>query len=371
MKHAARLVRCTLLAALVAFGTGCGNSADAKNDPEGGGGSAGSGSGDDGSSSNGSQSTTDPSTSAACDGAFTSIEEPYAPNTSIQDWGGFVADEQGLVFSALADSTLDSYDADMPSIMVASDLSGNVKTIYEYPDTAMPGPIFAFGDEVYFVEGLLSRTIMKLPRAGGEVTLVADDGLRSGPVSDGNKLYYAARPTLDSAVVALDIESGERETLAQRGDVEVMAIAIDGDKLYFVEGESVLSDEDYSLYSMPISGGDPELVMQLPYDSALGSFRVVDEVAFGSAITEDFSIIINRIEFGEAPTVVEDRGGMPMVIADDEIYYNGFDGLVENSLDFDDPHVISDGGGLGIYAIAVHESSVWYAVRGCIYEAPR
>ena len=116
---------------------------------------------------------------------------------------------------------------------------------------------------------------------------------------------------------------------------------------------------------------DPELVIQLPSDSALGSFRVVDEVAFGSAITEDFSIIINRIEFGEAPTVVEDRGGMPMVIADDEIYYNGFDGLVENSLDFDDPHVISDGGGLGIYAIAVHESSVWYAVRGCIYEAPR
>jgi len=370
MKHAARIMRCTLLATLVALGTGCGSSDDTKHDPEGGGGSAGGGSDGDGASSDGSQSTT-ASSSTACEGAFTSIETPYTPNTSIEDWGGFVADEQGLVFSALPDSTLDGYDADLPSIMVTADRSGNLKTIYTYPDTAMPGPLFAFGDDVYFVEGLLSRTIMKLPRAGGEATPVSDDGLRRGPVSDGVKLYYGARQPLDSVIVALDIESGESETLAQLGDVEVVAIAIDGDKLYFVESEDVLSEEDSSLYSMPISGGDPELVMQLPYDSALGSFRVVDEVAFGSAITEDFSIIINRIEFGETPTIVEDRGGMPMVIAGDEIYYSGYDGLVANSLEFDDPHVISDGGGLGIYAIAVHDSSVWYAVRGCIYEAPR
>lgn len=255
--------------------------------------------------------------------------------------------------------------------MVAADRSGNVQTIYSYPDTAMPGPIFAFGDDIYFVEGLLSRTIMKLPRAGGEATLVSDDGLRAGPVSDGAKLYYAARPTLDSVIVALDIESGETETVAELGDVEVIAIAIDGDQLYFVTSADALSEEDSSLYSLPTSGGDAELVMQLPYDTALSSFRVVDEVGFGSAITEDFSIVINRIEFGETPIVVEDRGGMPMVIAGDKIYYNGFDGLVENSLDFDDPRVVSDGGGLGIYAIAVHDSSIWYAVRGCIYEAPR
>src|SRR6186713_2570702 len=84
MTHAARLTRCTLFAALVAFGTGCGSSGESKSDPVGGDGSGGSGG-----------STTSP-TSAACDGAFTSIEAPYAPNTSIQDWGGFVADEQGL-----------------------------------------------------------------------------------------------------------------------------------------------------------------------------------------------------------------------------------------------------------------------------------
>jgi len=370
MKYAARLARCALLGALIALGTGC-SSSGTKNDPEGGGGSGGDGSSGDDSSNDSSGSTTGPSTSAACDGAFTSVEAPYTPNTSIEDWGGFVADEQGLVFSALPDSTLDSYDADLPSIMVTSDRSGNLKTIYTYPDTAMPGPIFVFGDDIYFVEGLLARTIMKLPRAGGEAMLVSDDGLRIGPVSDGAKLYYAARPTADSSIAALDIESGASETLAQLGDVEVLAIAIDGDELYFVESEEVLSEEDYSLYRMPVSGGDPELVMQLPHDSALGSFRVVDEVAFGSGITDDFSIMINRIEFGEAPTVVEDRGGLPMLIADRKVYYSGFDGLVENSLEFDDPRVISDGGGLGIYAIAVHDSSVWYAVRGCIYEAPR
>src|SRR5688572_31769833 len=108
MKHAARLIRCTLLGALVALGTGCGGSGDAKSDPEGGGGSAGGGSGG-GSTGDGDSTSSTSSTSAACAGAFTSIEAPYAPNTSIEDWGGFFADEQGLVFSALPDSTLDSY----------------------------------------------------------------------------------------------------------------------------------------------------------------------------------------------------------------------------------------------------------------------
>lgn len=366
MKHAARITRCTLLGALIALGTGCGGSSGEDEDPEGGSGSGGSGSGSDGS-----PSTTGPSTSSECEGAFTSIEAPYAANTSIDDWGGFVADEQGLVFTALPDTAQDAYDVDLPSIMFTSDLSGNVKTVYTFPEGAMPGPVFTFGDDIYFVEGLLSRSIMKLPRAGGDATRVSDDGLRRGPVSDGEVLYYAARPSLDSVIVALDVESGETQTLAERGNVEVIAIAVEGETLYFVETEDQLSEEESSLYSMPISGGDPELIMQLPYDTALGSFSVVDEVAFGSAITEDFSIAIHRIEFGEVPVLVEDEGGLPMVIDGDSIYYNAYDGLVENSLEFDDPRVISDGGGQGIYAIAVSDSSVWYAVQRCIYEAPR
>ncbi|HEU5074154.1 MAG TPA: hypothetical protein VFU02_08275, partial [Polyangiaceae bacterium] len=361
----------TVLGALIALATGCSGSSDA-NAPAGEtDGSGGDSSGTSDSASDGSQSTAGPTTSADCEGAFTAIAAPYAANTSIEDWGGFVADEQGLVFTALPDTAQDSYDVNLPSLLLTSDLSGNVKTIYTFPDGAMPGPIFTFGDDLYFVEGLLSRSIMKIPRAGGNATLVSDAGLRTGPVSDGETLYYAARPTLDSVIVALDVESGETQTLGERGNVEVVAIAVDGETLYFVETEDQLSEEEASLYSMPISGGDPELVMQLPYDTALGSFRVVDEVAFGSAITEDFSIAIDRIEFGEAPVRVEDEGGMPMVIVDDSIYYNAYDGLVRNSLAFDDPRVVSDGGGQGIYAIAVSDSAVWYAVRRCIYQAPR
>lgn len=356
---------CIVLGALVALATGCSGSSGDNEDPEGDSNSSG------GSGSDGSPSTTGDATSADCAGAFTAVEAPYAANTSIDDWGGFVADEQGLVFSALPDPAQDSYEVNLPSIMLTSDLSGNVKTVYTFPEGAMPGPIFTFGDDIYFVEGLLSRSIMKLPRAGGDATLVSDDGLRRGPVSDGETLYYAARPSLDSVIVALDVESGETQILTERGNVEVIAIAVDGETLYFVETEDQLSEEESSLYSLPISGGAPEFVMHLPYDAALGSFRVVDEVAFGSALTEDFSIALNRIEFGEAPVLAEDEGGIPMVIDGDSIYYNSFEGLVENSLEFDDPRLISDGNGQGIYAIAVSDSSVWYAVQRCIYEAPR
>jgi len=365
----AKSISCTLLAALLAWGTGCSSSGDDK-DPAGGSGGSG-GSASDDSDSDGSGDTTGSSSSADCEGAFTAIEAPYAANTAIEDWGGFAADEQGLVFTALPDTAQDSYDSGLPSLMIASDLEGNVKTLYTYDEGSIPGPIFTAGDDVYFVEGLLSRSIMKLPRAGGDAELVRDDDVRAGPVRGGAKLYYSSRPTSDSKIVAFDIESGEAEELADRGNVEVFAIAVDGDQLYFVERESVLSEGDSTLYSMPASGGDPELVMQLPHETALGSFRVVDEVAFGSQINESLGIEINRIVFGEAPTIVEDQGGMPMLIAGDKIYYNAYEGLVENSLEFDEPRVITDAGSMGIYAIAASDSSVWYAVQRCIYQAPR
>ena len=360
-------ISCTVLAALLAWGTACSSSGD-EHDPESDSGGSG---GSDGSDSDGSDDTSGASSSADCEGAFTTIDAPYAPNTAIEDWGGFAADEQGLVFTALPDTAQASYDADLPSLMIGSDLEGNVKTLYTYDDGSIPGPIFTVGDEIYFVEGLLSRSIMKLPRDGGDAELVRDDDVRAGPVSDGAKLYYSSRPTSDSKIVAFDIESGEVEELADRGNVEVFAIAVDGDQLYFVERESVLSEGDSTLYSMPVSGGDPELVMQLPHETALGSFRVVDEVGFGSQITESFGIEINRIEFGEAPSVVEDQGGMPMLIGGDKIYYNAYEGLVENSLEFDAPRVITDAAGLGIYALAINDSSLWYAVQRCIYQAPR
>src|SRR5688572_1469771 len=249
-KHVNQVMGCTLMTALVALGTGCGSSGDAQGTGDDGGGGSGSGN-----ASSGSDGTTASSAGEECEGAFTTVDAPYAPNTAIEEWGGFIADEKGLVFSALPDSNQEGYDSDLPSIIATADLSGNVETIYTVPDAAMPGQIFAFGDDIYFAEGLLSRHLMKLPRAGGDATLVRDDGMRAGPVSNGSTLYYSAREFPDSRIVALDMATGETETLAERGDMDVFAIAVDGDTLYFVEAEDQLSEEDHALYSMPIAGG--------------------------------------------------------------------------------------------------------------------
>jgi hypothetical protein len=308
---------------------------------------------------------------ADCSGAFASLTPPYGANTAIEEWGGFWADERGLVFSAIPDPLLDSYESDMPTYMFAVDPSGTVQNIYTVPEGALIGAIFAQGDDLFFVEGLLNRRMKTMPRGGGSATALTEDRVWAGPVSDGSKLYYAARPEFSSSVIAvLDPATRASAVLIDRADIEIVAIAYDQGTLFWVERESSSSEEDFSFYRMPVTGGTPELIMTLPRDTALGSFGVVGDVAFGSGITESFGIQIERIELGGSIEVVAVDGGLPMLMAGGNIYYGSSSGLKKNSLAFDSPSVVGGSSGKSIAAIAAGPTDLWYAVGSCIYRAP-
>lgn len=172
-----------LVSALLVVTVACGD--DGEVSPGGGGGTGGSG-------------DSAPSTAnVECTGEFARVMAPYTPNTSVEDWGGFFVDEQGLVFSVM--QTAMSYaetDTEMyPQLILKSDLSGNMETLYTSED--LIGPIFVQGDDVYFVDGLFNRTIMRIPRAGGEAVTVTENRLWTGPVESGGLFYDAARPSFD------------------------------------------------------------------------------------------------------------------------------------------------------------------------------
>src|SRR5262245_25965723 len=61
-----------------------------------------------------------------CSGAFASVPSPYTPNTTVQEWGGFLADERGLVFSVIADGRFTDDIAGYRAKIMASSLTGEV-----------------------------------------------------------------------------------------------------------------------------------------------------------------------------------------------------------------------------------------------------
>jgi hypothetical protein len=334
--------------------------------------------GDEGDTTNTANTTQDPTNpgrnenaAADCSGAFASLPSPYGANTAIEEWGGFWADERGLVFSAIPDPLAESYEEDLPTYVFTADPSGNVENIYTVPEAAFIGAIFAKGDDLYFVEGFFDRRVMSMPRAGGSPTALTDDRVWAGPVSDGSKLYYVARPEFTNSVIAvLDPATRVPEVLLERSENEIAAIAYDQGTLFWVEREDALSEADYAIYRMPVAGGTPELIMTVPSDTAIGNFRVAGNAAFGSTLTESFGIEIHRTEFGGAPEVVADDGGLPMLIAGGSIYYGSTSGLKKNSLTFDSPSVVEGSSGKGIAAIAAGPTDLWYAAGRCIYRAP-
>jgi len=307
-----------------------------------------------------------------CSGAFARAPAPYAPNTSIVDWGGFIADERGLVFSAIPDTQQTQDTAAYPTLIIGSDTSGNLQTLYTLGENALVGPIFAVEGDVFFVSGLLSRTIMRMPRAGGDATPVIEERLWAGPAREGNTLYYAARPSVDSsAVFALDPATNTSTLLRDQGDTEIAAIAVDQGTLYWVETDGILAETDNTLFSMPVGGGTPRLVMTFPRDTALGSFRVLDQVAYGDTITDSFDIQIHRTPLGQPTQIAATSAGLPLVIADGKAYYNSSQGLTRNSLAFDAPSIVDGTAGKAIYAIAASATELWYALGPCIYRTTK
>lgn len=135
-----------------------------------------------------------PESAPNCDGAFAKIPAPYMANTLFNEAGAFVADAEGLIFSVLADSTRATHIADYPMLLLKSDLSGNLETLYTCSDAEMIGTVVKAGDDAFVVLGLLNRVIARVQRGGGDPATVTDNRLEAGPVSDGKQLYYSAKP---------------------------------------------------------------------------------------------------------------------------------------------------------------------------------
>ena len=134
----------------------------------------------------------------------------------------------------ISDSSFPEYDssAEYPSLLISSDLSGNLQTLYTYSNTSMPGPIVLHGTDVYFAAGLLGVGLARIDRAGGDPVVLVES-LEAGPVRDDSAIYYGER-TEDgaTALTKLDLDTRVTEVVATT-EGEVRDMAVDGDQLYW------------------------------------------------------------------------------------------------------------------------------------------
>jgi hypothetical protein len=340
---------------------GCG--ADDGNGDANAGGRAGSG----GSSGTGGTSATGGG-APKCDGAFAVVPSPYAPNTTTTEWGGFAVDERGAVFSALADSSLTEDESAYDPVIMAADLSGNLTTLHTGP--SLYGNFILRGDSVYMLAGPVTPDIVRLDRSGGTPVQVVEGTVTAGPVLHEDLIYYAK--VFDSGIYRLDPETDASTLLVARED-EIVTLALDGNTLYWIESDGILEDTDYRLFSMPAAGGTPELLQSLPRaELALGNFRVIDGVLYGAEITADFDFVVTRTPIGGAPTIVEEAGGLPMVIAEGFAYYGLLSGgLIKAPLSFATKATIPGSNGRAIYSLAIGPDDLWYSEISCIYRTAK
>jgi hypothetical protein len=359
------MVRKILVAAFcLGFSTSaCGSEGGEADEDSGGGG--GGGSGATGGSSGTGGGAPD------CDGAFAEVPLPYTPNTSIDEWGGFAVDEEGAVFSVIGDSTLSEDASDLPILIMASDVAGNLTTLYTDTGASFFGSFILRGDRVYMLAGFLSPGIARMDRSGGPPVEIVEGSVFAGPILRGDFIYYAKGGSSDPGIYRLDPETDESTLLIARED-QIDTLDLDGDTLYWIESDGLLSDTDYRLFSMP-EGGTAELVQSLPRaELALGNFRVIDGVLYGSEITEDFDIVITRTPIGSAPTIVEEFGGLPMVYGDGVVYYgSGSGGITKAPLSFASTTTLPGTEGRAIYSLALGPDDVWYSELSCIYRTAK
>jgi hypothetical protein len=220
--------------------------------------------------------------------------------------------------------------------------------------------------------GLLAPGIARLDRSGGAPVEVVGGSVFAGPILRGDFIYYAKRGSTESGIYRLDPET-DASTLLIAREEEIATLDLDGDTLYWIESDGLLEDTDYRLFSMPSDGGAAELVQSLPRaELALGSFRIVDGVLFGSEITADFDIVVTRTPIGEAPAVVDDFGGLPMLIADGFAYYgSGTGGITKAPLSFESKTTIPGSEGRAIYSLAVGPDDLWYSELSCIFRTAK
>jgi hypothetical protein len=307
-----------------------------------------------------------------CDDAFAKVPSPYAPNTTLGEWGGFAVDERGAVFSAIADSSLTNDTSAYDPVIMAADLDGNLTTLHTDSGSSLFGNFILRGDSVYMVAGIVAPGIARLDRNGGTPVEVVEGTVFAGPILRGDFIYYAKAGSSDAGIYRLDPETDASALLIARDD-EIVTIDLDGDTLYWIESDGLLEETDYRLFKMPAEGGAAELVQSLPRAAlALGSFRVIDNVLFGSEITEDIDIVVTRTPIGAAPTIVEDFGGLPLVIAGGFAYYGaGGGGVVKAPLSFETKTTLPGTDDRAIYALAIGPSDLWYSEVSCIYRTAK
>jgi len=360
-------------ACLAFFLTGCGaEGGDGSGDSGGNGGKGGNGGngGNGGSAAAGSSGTG--GGAPKCEDAFAKVPLPYAPNTSLDEWGGFAVDERGAVFSAIPDSSLTDDTSAYHPLIMASDLAGNLTTLYTGDGSSLFGNFILQGDSVYMLAGVVVPGIARLDRRGGEPVEVVEGTVFAGPVLSDDFIYYAKAGASGDGIYRLD-PATDASTLVIAREDEIDVLDVDGDTLYWIESDGFLADTDYRLFSMPVAGGTATLVQSLPRaELAIGSFRVIDRVLFGSEITADFDLVVTRTPIGEAPTIVEDFGGLPMTIADGFAYYgSGSGGITKAPLSFQSKTTIAGSDDRSIYSLAVGPSDLWYSELSCIFRAPK
>jgi hypothetical protein len=302
------------------------------------------------------------------------MDAPYGPNNTLADLGGFFADERGIVFTAIPNTT-DYEDGktanDYPSLLVAGDLDGNLKTIFT-SDTGMITNLVVDADRVYFSLLIGASQLVSVPRGGGAPMVLVERGVRSGPLTDGKRLYYrGTTDTFNDGLFAIDKTGGAPTLLTDRGDQHLRSAAIEGDTLYFVDTEGFEAENDDVLYKLELATGNIEELAKVPVEAS-GHIDVANGVVYSSLISDSFSIEIHRIEPGKVPVKTAARGGLPLVLADGFAYYPASSsGIAKDSLTFDNPATLPGSSGKTIFALAAGPNEIWYAEQHCIYRTPK
>jgi hypothetical protein len=340
--------------ALATTELGCGSDGGS---PGGSGGSGGGNSGNGGSIS-----------MPSCAGAFAKVQTPYSANSGFDDLSVFAADEQGLVFSALPDSNLGENASDLPNLLMAADLAGNLSTLRESKSGFFSNLVFD-GDDLIFTEGFFGRSIVRLPRKGGTETVLAED-VREGAFADDRSLYYfALAESGGTALFSLPRAGGAATLMVNRGFIGLRGFAFEGDTLYWGEEPTVLDDHPVSIYRMQVNATQPTLIAEIPSDTA-GGLNVSGGVVYSTLISDSFDIETYRVEAGKAPTLMGETG-LPLIVTDGKAYYGSSSGLTRNTLQFDAPTTVDGTAGKSIYAIGTGPSDLWYATLGCLYRTAK
>ncbi len=149
----------------------------------------------------------------------------------------------------------------------------------------------------------------RLDMATGESTTldIAENPSRTGLVSpDGRWVYKNG----GNEIVALSLEDGSRRSIAQTKTLGSLSLSPDGSSFAVLDGEVDGSGYSARIYTLPIEGGDPNVIFELEgiiTESGLGAWSGVPWTADGKHVLFilDDSIMRVSVDGGAAEKVVD------------------------------------------------------------------